>query len=211
MSHHREEIVNAITHGLGAVASIGAGAVLMTLAAISGDVWQIVSGAIFVFALILLYSASTLYHAIPFEGLKQKLKVLDHCAIYLLIAGTYTPFALVSLRADWGWPLFAVVWTLALSGVVFKLFYTGRFKKLSTLMYIGMGWVALIIAKPLVAALSDTVLLWLLAGGVAYTVGCIFYLSKRMPYAHSIWHLFVLAGSTCHFAAVLGVVTQVQV
>lgn len=209
VSHYSfaEETFNAITHGVGALASVAAGAVLITLASLYGDAWQITSAAIFVATLILLYSASTLYHAIPHETAKKRLKIFDHCAIYLLIAGTYTPFTLVSLRDDWGWLLFGLIWTLAISGVVFKLFFTGRFKLLSTLLYIGMGWLAVVAAKPLLEALSSATLNWLVAGGLAYTVGCVFYLSKRLPFSHGIWHLFVLTGSVCHFAAVLLTVT----
>ncbi|MEM1056788.1 MAG: hemolysin III family protein [Bacteroidota bacterium] len=198
-----EELINALTHGLGAVASAAGGAVLITLAAVWGDAWHVVGASVFVGSLVLLYTASTLYHAIPFARAKEKLKVFDHCAIYVLIAGTYTPFTLVGLRGAWGWTLLITVWSLAAAGIVFKLFYTGRFNVLSTLLYIAMGWLVVIAIKPMIAALPASTLGWLVGGGLAYTAGTVFYLSKRIPYAHAIWHVFVLAGSVCHFAAVL--------
>ena len=200
-----EELVNALTHGLGAVASVAGGAVLITLAALWGDVWHVVGASVFVGSLVLLYTASTLYHAIPYARAKAKLKVFDHCAIYVLIAGTYTPFTLIGLRGPWGWSLFAAVWAMAVVGIVFKLFTTGRFQVVSTLMYVAMGWVGVVAAGPMIEALSPATLGWIVAGGVAYTAGTAFYLSRRIPYAHAIWHLFVLAGSVCHFA---GVVSQ---
>jgi hemolysin III len=200
---HREELVNALTHGAGVVASLAGGGVLLTLAVLSGDLRRIVGAAVFVFALVLLYTASTLYHAVRHEQAKAQLKVLDHCAIFVLIAGTYTPFTLVSLRGGWGWGLFAAIWLLAVAGIVFKLYYTGRFKRVSTLLYLAMGWLVVVAAGPLVESVSATTLAWLVLGGLSYTVGTVFYLNQRLPYAHGIWHLFVLGGSTCHFAAVL--------
>ncbi|HEX5515132.1 MAG TPA: hemolysin III family protein [Gammaproteobacteria bacterium] len=199
---HREEIINALTHGLGVLASVAGGAVLITLAALFGDAWRVVGAVVFVGSLLLLYSASTLYHAVRHELVKARLKVFDHCAIFILIAGTYTPFTLVDLRGSWGWPLFGVVWGLAATGVVFKLFCTGKLRILSTLMYIAMGWLALVAIKPMLQALPTSALIWLLAGGLTYTVGTLFYHS-RIPYSHAIWHLFVLGGSSCHFVAVL--------
>ncbi|RZA16137.1 MAG: hemolysin III family protein, partial [Lysobacteraceae bacterium] len=166
--HPREELANALTHGVGAAAALAGGAVLVTLAALKGDGWQLVASIVFGVSLLLLYTASTLYHAISHPVAKGRLKVFDHCAIYLLIAGTYTPFTLVGLRGPTGWWLFGTIWTLALGGVVFKLFYTGRFKRLSTLVYIAMGWLVIVAAKPLAQALGTASLAWLLAGGVAY-------------------------------------------
>ena len=205
-----EELLNAITHGLGVFASAAGGAVLITLAALWGDVWHVVGTSVFVGSLILLYTASTVYHAIPvaWERARQRLRVFDHCAIYVLIAGTYTPFALVGLRGPWGWSLFIASWALAAAGIVFKLFFTGRFNLLSTLLYVAMGWLILIAVKPLMAALGTPTLTWIVAGGLAYTGGTVFYLSRRIPYGHAIWHLFVLAGSVCHFAAVLTQLTS---
>ena len=199
----REELANALTHGVGAAAALAGGAVLITLTAIYGDGWQLAGAIVFGVALLLLYTASTLYHAISHPVAKGRLKVFNHCAIYLLIAGTYTPFTLVGLRGPTGWWLFGTIWTLALAGVVFKLFSTGRFKKLSTLIYIGMGWLVLVAIKPMLAALSTASLLWLLAGGVAYTLGTFFYMRPGLRYAHAIWHGFVIAGSTCHYISVM--------
>jgi hemolysin III len=177
--------------------------VLLTVAALQGDGWKVASSAVFGATLVLLYAASTCYHAARTPAVKARLKVLDHCAIYLLIAGSYTPFALVGLRGGWGWSLFAVAWTLAAAGTVFKLFYIDRFPRLSTATYIGMGWLAVVAIVPMVQRLPAATLVWMVAGGVTYTVGTVFYHSRRIPYAHAIWHLFVIGGSACHFAAVL--------
>ena len=198
-----EELCNAITHGIGAVASLAGGIVLVTLAALYGGVWQVVSASVFAFTLVLLYVASTLFHAIPREPIKARLMVLDHCAIFLLIAGTYTPFTLLSLRGPWGWSLFGAVWGLAAVGIIFKLFFTGRFNLVSTLLYIALGWMVVVAYVPMTERLASATLVWLVAGGLAYTAGTVFYMSRRIPYAHGIWHLFVLGGSACHFAAVL--------
>ena len=197
-----EEVASAITHGLGVLLSVGAGAVLVTLAAQTGDVWTIVGSSVFVATLVLLYTASTLYHAIPFERAKAWLQTLDHCAIFGLIAGTYTPFLIGGLRGPWGWSLLVVIWALAALGIVFKLFFTGRFKVASTVVYVGMGWLVVVALGPLREALPGTTLAWMVGGGLAYTAGTAFYLSGRR-FAHAVWHGFVLAGSVCHFAAVL--------
>ncbi len=201
-SHHREEIANALTHGIGALLAIGAGAVLISLLAIEGGARELVSAAVFVGSLVLLYTASTLYHLARDPELKSRLKVLDHCAIFLLIAGTYTPFTIAAMRGGWGWSLFGVIWGLALTGILFKLFFTGRYRYLSTATYIGMGWLIVIAFVPLTQALTPAALAWLVAGGVMYTVGTLFYHAHRLPYSHAIWHLFVLGGSVCHFSAV---------
>ena len=198
----REEWANALTHGLGATAALAGGSVLITLAAIHGDVWQLAGAIVFGICLLLLYVASTLYHAVQQPVAKARLKVFDHCAIYLLIAGTYTPFTLIGLRGPWGWGLFAAIWALALAGVVFKLLFTGRFKLLSTLIYIAMGWLVIVAIKPLLGALDAWTFGWLLAGGICYTLGTVFYHRPSLPYSHAIWHLFVVAGSVCHFVAV---------
>lgn len=199
----RDEIASALTHGVGAAAALAGGAVLITLAAIRGDAWQLGAAIVFGVTLLLLYLASTLYHAIRHPVAKGRLKVFDHCAIYLLIAGTYTPFTLVGLRGTLGWSLFAAIWTLALAGVVFKLFYTGRFRKLSTLIYVAMGWLVLVAIKPVLAALDAWTFGWLVAGGLFYTLGTVFYHRESLPYAHAIWHLFCIAGSVCHYLAVM--------
>lgn len=199
LSH--EEKVNAATHALGVVASAVGGALLIVLASLRADVRLIVGVSIFAATLILLYSASTLYHASLRQEMRRRLKVLDHAAIYLLIAGSYTPFTLAGLRGAWGWSLFGVIWGLAIAGVVFKLFFTGRFPKLSTAIYIAMGWLVVIAIVPMVRAFSPLTLSWLVAGGLTYTFGTLFYHSPRR-YAHGIWHLFVLGGSVCHAIAV---------
>ncbi|HEY1035299.1 MAG TPA: hemolysin III family protein [Pseudoxanthomonas sp.] len=198
----RDEIASALTHGLGAVAALAGGAVLITLAAIYGDGWQLGASIVFGITLLLLYTASTLYHAIQHPVAKGRLKVFDHCAIYLLIAGTYTPFTLIGLRGPWGWGLFAAIWTLAIAGVVFKLFYTGRFKLLSTLIYIAMGWLVVVAIKPMLQSIDGWTLGWLFAGGLFYTLGTFFYHRESIRYSHAIWHLFVIGGSVCHFVAV---------
>jgi hemolysin III len=198
----REELANTLTHGFGAVLSALGGAALIVLAALHGDVWLVVSSSIFVAALVLLYTASTLYHAAGSAAVRARFKVLDHCAIYVLIAGTYTPFMLGTVRGGWGWSLFGVIWGLAAAGVVFKLFFTGRFNILSTILYIAMGWLVLIAAGPLIRHLDTATLFWLVAGGVTYTAGTLFYHRPRMPFAHAVWHLFVLGGSLCHGIAV---------
>jgi hemolysin III len=197
----REEILNAGTHGLGLAAGLAAGIVLIVLTALTGHALSIVAASVFTATVVLLFLASTLYHAIPHPTAKARLKVLDHAAIYLLIAGTYTPFTLVGLGGTWGWSLFGVVWGLAVVGVGFKLFFTGRFRLASTLVYIAMGWLALVAIEPMVERLSPVVLTWLFVGGACYTVGTLFYLAKRLPYAHAVWHLFVLGGCVSHFVA----------
>jgi len=197
----REELVNAWTHAVGIVAGALGGAVLITLAAQQRDARLVVGTAIFTATMILLYTASTLYHWSVREHVRRRLQVLDHAAIYLLIAGTYTPFTIAGLRGGWGWSLFGTIWGLAAAGVVFKLFATGRFKRLSTSIYLAMGWLALIAAGPMLRAFSPTTLAWLVAGGITYSVGTVFYMSRR-TYMHAVWHLFVLGGSVCHAVAV---------
>jgi hemolysin III len=158
---------------------------------------------VFSASMLLLYVASTLYHAASDARTKARLKVFDHCAIYLLIAGTYTPFTLVGLRGDVGSGLFIAIWSLALAGIAFKLFFTGRFKLASTLVYVAMGWLVLLAIRPVMDALDGWTFGWLLAGGVAYTLGTVFYHRPSLAYSHAIWHLFVVAGSVCHYVAVL--------
>lgn len=198
-----EEVLNAWTHGVGAAASLIGSVVLVTLAALHADVWAVVGSTVFGVSLLLLYSASTLYHSASNRRLKARLKIFDHCMIYVLIAGTYTPFTLTALRGPWGWSLFTVIWSLALAGILFKLRYTGRFRWLSTGIYIGMGWLVVVAIGPMLRSVPMSALIWMLAGGLAYTGGTLFYMSRRLPYAHSIWHGFVLLGSTCHYIAVL--------
>lgn len=198
----REEIANAMTHGLGVILAVGGGSVLITLAALHAGVRELIGVSVFVIALIVLYTASTLYHLAREPELKARLKILDHCAIFVLIAGTYTPFTIAAMRGGWGWSLFGVIWGLAVFGIILKLFFTGRFRLLSTATYIGMGWLVVVAIVPLTQSVTPTALAWLFAGGVLYTAGTLFYHNRRVPYAHAIWHLFVLGGSACHFVAV---------
>ena len=197
-----EELANALTHGAGVVLAGAAAVALVVLALLRGDTYDVVGVAVFGASLVLLYLASTLYHSARSVRARARLQVLDHCAIYLLIAGSYTPFALGALRGPWGWTLFGVTWGLALFGVLFKLRFTGRYSLVSTALYIAMGWLALIAAVPLANALSTAALVWLVAGGIAYTAGAPFYQWGRFRYSHAVWHLFVLGGSICHGIAV---------
>jgi hemolysin III len=198
----REELANTWTHGLGVAGAVAGAVLLIVLAATRGDVWSIVGASVFGVCLTLLYLASTLYHAARAPRLRARLKVLDHSAIYLLIAGTYTPFMIGPLRGGWGWSLFGVIWGLAIAGVLFKLLFTGRFNRISTAIYLAMGWLVLIAAGPMVAHLSGETLAWLVVGGIAYTAGTPVYHATKVPYAHAVWHLFVLAGSACHATAI---------
>ena len=197
-----EEIANSVTHGIGAMLSVAGLTLLVTYAAIQGDAWRVVSFSIYGGSMILLFLMSTLYHSFQNEKVKQVFKLLDHCAIYLLIAGTYTPFLLVTLRGTTGWILFAIIWLLAFTGIIFKLAFRHRFKKLSLLTYVAMGWLALFVGQELTQSLSAGGMAWLVAGGLAYTLGVIFYVWKKLPYNHAIWHLFVLAGSLCHYTTI---------
>jgi len=205
-SSAREETANTITHGIGLALGIARLVLLVVASVRHGDAWHVTSSAIFGGTLVLLYTTSTLYHAFQGERVKRLLRKFDHAAIFLLIAGTYTPFVLVPLRGPWGWSLFGVVWGLAVLGVVLKFRFAGRFRLVSTLLYLGLGWLVLIAFKPLVAALPRAGLVWLIAGGVCYSLGTIFYLWKKLPYHHAVWHLWVLAGSICHWIAVFGYV-----
>jgi hemolysin III len=204
----RDERANAASAWLGMALALAGTCWLLPLSILRGDAWQWASALAFSAALVLMHLASSLYHSAGDPARKARLKVLDHCAIYLLIAGTYTPFTLVALRGTAGWALFAAVWALAAVGIVFKLFSTGRFRLFSTLVYVAMGWLVLFAIEPVWAALDAWSLGWLFAGGVAYTLGTIFYLRRSLPYSHAIWHLFVIAGGVCHFIAVAGLVLQ---
>jgi hemolysin III len=199
----RDEFANSVTHGVGFALSVAGLAVLIFLAVYHGTVWHIVSCSVYGVTLVLLYAASTLYHAIQSPRLKRALKILDHASIYLLIAATYTPFTLVTLRGGWGWTLFGLVWGLALLGVLFKVWFVDHFAIASTTVYVVMGWLVVIAAKPLLTLAPRGALAWLIAGGLAYTAGVVFYAWRRIPYHHAIWHVFVLAGSICHYFAVL--------
>lgn len=199
-----EEISNSVSHGLGLLlAAIGL-PVLIVHAVENGGPSAVVGAAVFGSSAVLLYLASVLYHAISHPRAKAVLQRLDHAAIYLLIAGTYTPFTLGVLRGGWGWALFGLVWGLALLGLLFKAFAGMRFPRMSTFLYVAMGWVALIAIRPLWLRVPMPGLIWLLAGGVAYTLGVVFFvLDEKVRYSHFVWHLFVLAGTACHFVAVL--------
>lgn len=187
---------------MGVLAALLGGTSLIVLASLRGDVWRIVGAVVFVVTLVTLYTASTAYHAARTERIKRRLKIFDHCAIYLLIAGSYTPFLLNDLRGPWGWSLFGVIWGLAVAGITFKFFFTGRFPLVSTSVYLLMGWLVLVAAVPMLRSMQLTTLAWLAAGGIAYTAGTPFYHAVRMRYAHAVWHVFVLAGSVCHAIAV---------
>ncbi len=198
-----EEIANSITHGVGAALAIGGLAVMVAFASLTGDPWQVVACSIFGASMVLLYTASTLYHSISQPRAKSVLRVLDHCAIFLLIAGTYTPFTLINLRGPWGWSLFGVVWGCALAGIVLRTVVGNRWRGLSVALYVIMGWVVLVAVKPLLGAVEPGGLILMLLGGIAYTAGIAFYGWRRLPYHHAIWHLFVLVGSALHFFAIL--------
>jgi len=198
-----EEIANSITHGGGLLLAIGGLATLVAFAAARGTAWHIVGCSIFGTTLVLSYLTSSLYHSWPSVRAKSILRVFDHCAIFLLIAGTYTPFMLVNLRGPWGWTLFGIVWAIATLGIVFKVTMLRRWTAVSLVLYIAMGWVVVVATKPMLSAVAPGGLLLLLLGGLAYTGCVIFYAWRRMPYHHAIWHLFVLAGSVFHFFAVL--------
>jgi hemolysin III len=199
-----EEIANSVSHGVGVLLSVVAIPILVASAALRHDPWQVVAGAIFGAMALLLYLASTLYHALPGTRAKDIFERLDHAAIYLLIAGTYTPFALGALRGPWGWGLLAVIWGLALVGVTLKSLFGPRFPIVSTAVYLLMGWLVVVAYRPLLESVAPAGIALLLAGGLCYSLGVVFYAWKRLRYGHLVWHLFVLGGTVCHFFAVLG-------
>lgn len=197
------ELANTITHGIGVALSLAGLVVLVVFAALRGTVWHVVSFSVYGTTLVLLFTASTLYHSFHSPRIKHAFRILDHCSIYLLIAGSYTPFTLVTLRGAWGWSLFGCVWGLTVVGIAIKIFFTGRFALLSTIVYLLMGWLAVVAIKPLMGQIPLAGFLWLLAGGLIYSSGVIFYVFRRIPYGHAIWHLFVLAASVCQYFAIL--------
>jgi len=199
----KQEIANSLTHGASAIISLAGLAVLVVFASLYGSVWHVVSVSIYGATLVLLFSASTLYHSVRSVRVKEFFHVLDHASIFLLIAGTYTPITLVAMRGVWGWSLFGCVWGLSLLGIILKVFFTGRFKIVSTLLYVGVGWVAVVAIRPIIQQVPLPSVILIVVGGVVYTLGVIFYLMKKMPYNHAIWHLFVFAAAACHYVAIM--------
>ena len=198
-----EEIANCATHGLGLALSLAGLVTLVLLAWPGGDAWLVVSCGVYGASLVALYLASTLYHSARAPRSKSLFQALDHCGIYLLIAGTYTPFTLVTLRGPWGWPLFGLVWSLALAGIAFRVLCGTRFRAVAVGSYVLLGWLCVIAVKPILETVPLGALAWIAAGGLAYTTGVFFFAASRIPHNHAIWHLFVLGGSVCHYVAVV--------
>jgi len=198
-----EELASSLTHGIGTALSIVGLAIVVAAAVRRGEARHVVSTAIYGSTLVLLYLASTLYHGVRHPGAKRVLKILDHMGVYLLIAGTYTPFTLVTLRGPWGWSIFGVIWGLAILGVALEALWVHRPKWISAIVYVAMGWIIVVAMRPLIANLPSQGLWLLFAGGVAYTFGTLFYVWKSVRYMHAVWHAWVIAGSVCHFFAIL--------
>jgi hemolysin III len=199
----KEETAHSITHGFGALLSIAALAVAIVLSSFSSDPWVIVSVTIFGTTMLLMYLSSTIVHALPEGKTKDIFQIIDHAAIYLFIAGTYTPILLISLRDPLGWTIFGIVWGIAIAGTIFKIFFVKKFLIMSTILYLLMGWMIMFIWKPLLEVLPQQTLLYLFVGGLLYTIGAVFYVWRKIPYHHAVWHMFVLAGSAFHFFAIL--------
>ncbi|HQQ67670.1 MAG TPA: hemolysin III family protein [Candidatus Cloacimonadota bacterium] len=204
----KEEVANAITHGIGVGLAIAALVILVVYAARISDTWKVVSFSIYGATMIILFLSSTLYHSFPQPYLKRFFRILDHSSIFLLIAGTYTPVTIGSMRGGWGWTLFGVIWGLTVLGIIMKIFAMSKLKWLSIVVYLMMGWIILIAIKPLVAVVTTEFLIWMLAGGLAYSLGIIFYVARKLPFHHAVWHLFVLAGSICHFFGMLSLMAS---
>ncbi len=198
-----EEIMNAVTHGIGIALSIAGLVILVVFAAIYGDAWKVVASAIYGASMIVLYTASTLYHSFSKTKAASALNMFDHISIYYLIAGSYTPFMLVNLRGAWGWTIFGVIWACAITGTIFKIVYGHNFRKISTIIYLAMGWMILIAFYPFIKNVELGGILLLAAGGLAYSFGVIFYKWKTLPFNHAIWHVFVLTGTILQFFSVL--------
>jgi hemolysin III len=198
-----EEIANAVTHGIGVLMAIAGLVLLIVFSSIYGNSWYVVSLTIYGSALVILYTMSTIYHSLPRGKAKDIFEILDHSSIYLLIAGTYTPFELITLRGTIGWVFFGITWGMAIVGILFKIFFVKKFVILSTLIYIAMGWMIVFAIKPLFYALPLNGMIFLATGGVLYTAGTVFYIKRKMKYHHAVWHLFVLGGSAMHFFAIL--------
>ena len=203
----RQELAHSLTHALGVAACLAVVPWLTVAAATQREAWRLVGGLTFGLSALLVFTASTLYHATTDPVTKERLRDFDHCAIFLLIAGTYTPFTIGVMHGTWRWVLFGLVWGAAFLGIAGTLTLGMRFKDRSTLFYLAMGWAGIIALGPLINALTQAQVLWLLAGGIAYTIGVPFYLWKRTPYAHSVWHVMVLVGASCHFQAVMAVIS----
>lgn len=205
-----EEKINILSHAAGFILSLVALVLLVMRATLYGDVWDVVSAGIFGASLMILYGASTVYHSAKKPELRKRLRIVDHASIYVLIAGTYTPFTLITLNGSIGWVIFGTAWGLALTGIILKLFFTGKYNLISTLMYVFMGWVIIFAIKPLINNLPLDGLLWLFAGGMAYTTGAVLYSIKKIKFNHAIFHMFVLIGSFSHFMAVFFYVLPVK-
>ena len=197
-----EESFNIYSHAIGFILSVFALILLVMRASSVGDAWHIVSFSIFGVSLVVLFAASTVYHSIKHPEIRNRMRIVDHASIYILIAGTYTPFTLVTLNGSTGWTIFSISWGMAIIGIILKLFFTGKFDLLSTVMYVFMGWIIVFAIEPLVNNLSSQGLFWLVAGGVAYTVGAILYSINNIKFNHAIFHVFVLLGAGCHFISV---------
>lgn len=198
-----QELANSLTHGIGILFGVVAISLMVTFAVLYGEAIDIFAVSLFGGSLLLLYTFSTLYHAIQHQKTKELLRIFDHISIYFLIAGTYTPFLLIGLKGTLGWLMFSLVWLIASAGMFFKVFYRTRFPRLSLILYLGMGWIAVFVAKPIFNAIDITVLALVIGGGIFYTLGTVFYVNKKLKYAHAIWHLFVLAGTITHFIGVM--------
>ncbi len=199
----REDIANVVTHGAGLLMAVAGVPVLIVLGALRGGALHTTSFAVYGTTLLLVYLSSTLYHAFKEPKMRRIFRILDHAAIYLLIAGTYTPFLLISLSGPWGWTLLVLVWTLAALGCTFKILSIKRFARYSTAFYLAMGWLIVVAIEPIIAAVPAAGLGWLVLGGLCYTGGVVFFLWEKLPFNHAIWHLFVIAGSVCHYVAIL--------
>ena len=198
-----EEIAHAVTHGIGVILAIIGLSWMLYVSIDAMDPWRIVASSIYGATLITLFLASTIYHSLPRSPRREALKMFDHCAIYLLIAGTYTPFLLVAMRNGTGWWLFGTIWALATAGIVKKLWLKHRFPKIALASYLAMGWLAVLAAPQLAAAIGPNGMAWLVAGGISYSVGAVFYVAEKIPFNHAVWHVFVLAGGVCHFISVI--------
>jgi hemolysin III len=205
-----EEVVHAVTHGVGFILGLAGLSWMLYLSIGASDPWRIVASIVYGTSLISLFLSSTLYHAWPVSPRKNFFKLLDHCAIYLLIAGTYTPFVLVAMRNSTGWWLFGAIWTLATAGILTKLWLGHRYPRASLISYLVMGWLVVIAAPQVADAIGASAMAWMVAGGLSYTLGAVFYAAKRMPFNHAVWHVFVLAGGICHFLAVVWYVLPVM-